>query len=118
MKKERFDISIDHAMMAGAKSAFDTCLKIAVAKAIGTGSNEGSATLKVGFDITNAVDEATGEVRRLPVFKYRAGFNVPMKDGIEATIGESSRLIQKENGGFMLVNGQISMDELMEDGEE
>ena len=36
---DKFDISIDHAMMIGAKTAFDTCLRAAVAKAIATGSD-------------------------------------------------------------------------------
>ena len=28
MKKQQFEISIDHAMMIGAKAAFDTCLLV------------------------------------------------------------------------------------------
>ena len=113
MKKQQFEISIDHAMMVGAKSAFDTCLRAAVAKAIGTGSDEGSATLRISFEILSTMDQETGEVRRMPVFKYKAGYSVPMKDSIDATIGESSRLIHDDDVGFMLVNGQVSMDELL-----
>lgn len=117
-RKQQFEISIDHAMMIGAKAAFDTCLRAAVAKAIGTGSDEGSATLKVSFEIFSVMDQDTGEIRRAPVLKYKAGYTVPMKESMDATIPESSRLIQNQDGGFLLVNGQISIDELMAEEED
>ena len=116
MKKQQFDISIDHPMMGGAKAAFDTCLKRAITKAISTGSNEGSATLKISFEIFDAVDQISGEMKTTPVFKFKTGFSVPIKESIDATIAESSVLVPGSNG-YMLVNGQISMDELiMSDG--
>ena len=115
-KKQQFEIGIDHALMIGAKSAFDTCLRMAVAKAIGTGSDEGSATLRISFDIVTAMDQETGEVKRLPVFKYKAGYSVPMKESMDATIAESSRLMESKDG-WMLVNGQVSMDELLAEDE-
>ena len=115
--KKQFDLSIDHKMLEGAKGAFDTCMKIAVAKAIATGSNEGSATLRVHFDIHQGMDSETGETFMLPEIKYKAGFSVPMKDAIDGKIIEASRLIRKKDGSFSLVNEQISMDELMDDDE-
>ena len=117
MKKQQFEISIDHAMMIGAKAAFDTCLRQAVARAIGTGSDEGSATLRISFEIVTAIDDETAEVKRLPIFKYKAGYSVPMKDSMEATIAESSRL-QESKDGWKLVNGQVSMDELLAEDDE
>ena len=117
-KKHHFEISIDHAMMIGAKAAYDTCLRAAVAKAISTGSDEGSATLKIGFEIFSSLDTETGEYRRTPVFKYKAGYTVPMKESLDATIAESSRLYPDDDVGFILVNGQISMDELMAEEEK
>ena len=112
--KERFDISIDHSMMRGAKEAFNACMRQAVARAIGTEAGEGSATLRISFEITTTVDKDTGEMVRVPIWKYKAGFSVPMKESLDATIPESSRLIQGKDG-WRLVNGQISIDELMED---
>ena len=115
-KKQQFEISIDHAMMIGAKAAFDTCLRAAVAKAIGTGSDEGSATLRISFEVLTAMDSETGEIRRMPVFKYKAGYSVPMKDSMDATIAESSRIVPGGDG-YLLVNGQVSMDELLAEDE-
>ena len=117
MKKQQFDISIDHAMMIAAKAAFDTCLRASVGKAIATGSDEGSATLKISFEIVTAMDNETGEIKRLPVFKYKAGYSVPMKESMDATIAMSSRLIEKD-GEWKLINGQVSMDELIAEDEE
>ena len=116
-KKQQFEISIDHAMMIGAKAAFDTCLRAAVAKAIGTGSDEGSATLKISFEIFSALDPETGEYRRTPVLKYKAGYSVPMKESMDATIAEKSRIVPGGDG-YLLVNGQVSMDELLAEEEE
>ena len=113
MKKQQFEISLDHTMLRGAKAAFDTCLRAAVAKAIGTGSDEGTATLKLGFEIMTALDRETGEYRRVPIMKYKASYSVPMKASMDATIDDESRLVPDEDLGYMLVNGQISMDELM-----
>ena len=117
MSKTQFEISIDHAMMAGAKQAFDKCLQMAVARAIGTGSDEGSAALKISFSIVTTVDEDTGELRRMPIWKYKAGFNVPMKESMDATIPETGNLIEQA-GGWKLVNGQISMEELLAEDED
>ena len=117
MSKKQFDISIDHPMMIAAKAAFDTCMRMAVGKAIGTGSDEGSATLRISFEIVTAMDNETGELKRLPVFKYKAGYSVPMKESMDATIVMSSRLIEKD-GSWKLVNGQVSMDELMAEDED
>ena len=117
MKKQQFDISIDHAMMIPAKSVFDTSLQMAVKKAIRTGSDEGNATLRISFEIVTAIDNETGELKRMPVFKYKAGYSVPMKESMDATIAMSSRLIEKD-GEWKLVNGQVSMDELMAEDEQ
>ena len=113
--KKKFELSIDHAMLIGAKAAFDTCLRAAVAKAIGTGSDEGNATLKISFEIVTAMDKETGELKRMPVMKYKASYSVPMKESLDAVIAESSRLIPDDEIGYMLVNGQISMDELLKE---
>ena len=116
MKKQQFEISIDHAMMIGAKAAFDSCLQLAIKKAIATGSDEGSANLKISFEIFSALDQETGEYKRTPVLKYKAGYSVPMKASMDATIAESSRIVPNDEG-YLLINGQVSMDELLAEDE-
>ena len=59
MKKQQFEISIDHNMLAAAKQCFDACLKEAVNRAIKTGSMEGSATVKISFELFKTVDQDT-----------------------------------------------------------
>ena len=115
--KKQFDISIDHAMMIGAKAAFDTCLGAAVGKAISTGSDEGSATLRISFEIMTTIDTETVELKRMPVFKYKAGYSVPMKDSIDGIIVHKCRMYKDEDmeGFFNLVSDQVTMEEAMED---
>ena len=117
-KKKQFELRIDHPMLIGAKAAFDTCLQAAIDKAISTGSDEGSATLKISFEIFSTTDMETGEFKRSPILKYKAGYSVPMKESLEATIAEKSRLVETDGNGFLLINGQISMDELMAEDSE
>ena len=110
--KKQFEISIDHAMLSGAKESFDQCLRLAFAKAISTGSYEGSAALKISFEILTVVDDDTGETAKEPEIRYKAGYSVPMKDSMDGTIVERSRLLVRD-GKLKLINGQISMDELL-----
>ena len=117
MSGKRFDIGIDHPMISEAKAALDQCMQLAVARAIETGSNEGSAALRISFTITTVMDEDSGELQRLPEWKYKAGFNVPMKESVEATIRESSKLVER-GGSWKLMNGQIHMDELLTEDED
>ena len=118
MKKQQFEISIDHEMLKGAKQSFDTCLRMAVKRAIGTGSYEGSATVKIHFEILKCIDRDTGEEFMTPEIKFKAGYSVPMKDGIDGTIIEKSRIMQGNDGQLMLVNDQVSMDELLAEDDE
>ena len=97
-KKQQFEISIDHTMMKGAKQAFDKCLQIAVTRAIATGSDEGSANLRISFEVLTSLDEKNGDLKRMPLFKYKAGYSVPMKESMDATIDESSRLESTKDG--------------------
>ena len=116
--KKQFEIGMDHPAMAGAKAGMGACLKAAIKKAIETGSNEGSATLKVNFEIFKTTDKDTGEIKTTPIIKCKFGYSVPMKQNGELTLTESCRIIQNKDGEFMLVQEQIGMDELLEDDEE
>lgn len=113
---KKFELSIDHPMLDKAKSGFNACLKAMVAKAIGTGSMEGTATLKISFEISDVTDGDTGEVYMAPGIKYKAQYAVPMKSGCEGTLVEKSRLHRDPERGWLMINGQITMDELMEEG--
>ena len=68
--------------------------------------------MKISFEIMTAMNQESGELQRMPLFKYKAGFNVPMKESMDATIAENSKLVESAEG-WKLINGQISMEELM-----
>jgi len=116
---QRVDFGIMNPVLDSARQGFDACLKMAVNRAISTGSKEGSATLKVGFELEDGIDEETGETYMIPTIKFKAGYSVPMKDSIDGEIIEQSRLWRGPDGKWLLVNNQISMDELLaEESEE
>ena len=116
--KKQFELSINHPVLEGARQGFDACLKAAIGRAIQTGSMEGSAAVKVSFEIEKVVNPDTGEWEMAPnikykAIKYKATYSVPMKDSIDGDVLDNSRLFQASEGGYMLVNNQVSMDELM-----
>ena len=114
---KRFDLSIDNPALSVAKSAFDSCIRRAVRKAIETDSMEGSATLKISFQLTDAVDQETGETFFAPVIEYKSGYSVPIKDSIDGIIVHKCRMYKDEDmeGFFNLVSDQVTMEEAMEE---
>ena len=117
MKKQQqqFDISIDHRLLIGAKQSFDSCLRSAVARAISTGSMEGSATLKVSFELKDDVDHDTGETFINPEIDFKSAYSVPLKDSIDGSVIDKCRIVPGSDGMYQLIAGQISMDELLEE---
>ena len=93
-------------------------MKMAVNRAIQTGSMEGSATLKVGFKLEKGIDADTGEIHMTPSIQFKAGYTVPMKDSIDGEIIEASRIFKGPEGEWLLVNNQITMDELLAEEDE
>ena len=112
-ERKRFDLSIDHPMLEQAKAGFNACMKAMVDRAISTGSMEGTVTLKIRFDITEEADRETGEFEKRPEIQYKAQFAVPIKEGCEAKIVEKSRLEPNPSGGWLMINDQVTIDELM-----
>lgn len=114
----KFELSIDNPMLKQAKTALNACLNAMVCQAVKTGSMEGTATLKISMEIVDAMDEITAEMKKIPEIKYKAAFSVPIKHSVDGKVTEHSSLQRDPEGGWLLVNGQISMDELMEDESE
>lgn len=117
-KKKRIDLGLDNPVMTAAKQAMTAIMKLAVARAIGTGSMEGTATLTVRFELEDAIDQKTGETFIIPKIDYKSRYAVPLKDSIDGKIMNPCRIIQTGEG-FCMISNQISMDEIMEElGEE
>ena len=116
--KKQFELSIDHAMLKTAKLALDNCLNLMISKAITTGSMEGKASLTISVEIVEAADNLTGEIQRIPEIKFKAGYSVPIKQSVDGKIVEQSSLLPKPEGGWALINGQVSMEELLSEQED
>lgn len=117
-KRKRIDLGLDNPVMTSAKQAMNEIMKLAVARAIGTGSMEGKATLTVRFELEDDFDKKTGEPFIRPKIDFKSMYAVPLKDSIDGKIMDPCRIIQ--NGErFCMISNQISMDEIMEElGEE
>lgn len=111
--KKRFELSLDHPVLISAKASLDTCLRAMVTKAISTHSNEGKASLTISIEIEEGVIEATGELVKQPVIKFKAGWSVPIKESEEGKLPAGHQLVLNPDGEWCLVNNQISMDEVI-----
>ena len=116
--KKRFELSLDHPVLAQAKLVMDNCMNDMVSKAIETGSMEGTATLKISMEIEDELDKQTGEIIKKPTIKFKVGWAVPIKRSAEGKLITDSHLARDNDGEWMLVSNQVSIDELMDDGED
>ena len=117
-KKKRIDLGLDNPVMTAAKQAMNSIMKLAVARAISTGSMEGTATLNIRFELEEDFDKKTGESFIRPKIEYKSRYAVPLKDSIDGKIMDPCRIIQTGEG-FCMISNQISMDEIMQElGEE
>lgn len=113
MGNARFEPSINHALLIPARRAFNECLKNAINSAIRTGAMEGSAQLKVSFELTKCLKTETAEFEIVPQIKFKATSSVPMKDSIDGKVVEKATVREDKDWGWILVNNQISMDEMI-----
>lgn len=115
--KNRIDLSLDNPILTAAKQAMNTCMRFAVQRAVSTGSMEGKATLSIKFELEDSIDHETGETYISPKIDFKSGYSVPLKDGIDGTVMDTCRIIPRADGQLCLINGQISMDEIMAEDE-
>ena len=114
-KKQRIDLGLDNPILLAAKQAMNSCMKLAVQRALSTGSMEGSASLKISFELEEAIDKDTGETYISPKIDYKSSYSVPLKDSIDGTVIDICRILPGNDGKYLLINNQISMDELLEE---
>lgn len=113
--KKRFELSLDHPVLAQAKLVMDNCLKAMVSKAIETGSMEGTATLKISMEIEDALDKQTGEIIKKPTIKFKVGWAVPIKNSAEGKLITDSHLARDNDGDWRLINNQLSVEDILAD---
>ena len=118
--KKRFELSMDHPSLVGAKIALDKCLMAMVNKAVETRSMEGTATLKINMEILDVLNDETNEWEKKPSIKFKVGWSVPIKENAEGKLMDicDGQLVRNPDGNWCLINNQVSIDELMggEDG--
>ena len=111
--REPFELSIDNPVLVSAKASLDTCLRAMVTRAISTHSNEGKASLTISMEIEEGVIEATGELVKQPVIKFKAGWSVPIKESEEGKLPAGHQLVLNPDGDWCLINNQVTIDEVM-----
>ena len=114
---KKFEMSIDHPTLAGTKLGFDACLKRGIRRAIATGANEGTVQLTVRFEIEERMDRETGETYKVPFMKFKARYSVPQKEGCDGEMTEICRIVEGPGNEYLLVNNQVSMEEILQNQE-
>ena len=112
---KRFELSMDHPSLVGAKIALDKCLMAMVNKAVETRSMEGTATLKINMEILDVLNDETNEWEKKPSIKFKVGWSVPIKANAEGKLMDicDGQLVRNPDGKWCLINNQVSIDELI-----
>ena len=108
-------LRIDNPVLACAKASLDFCLQEMMKKAVKTGSMEGTVTLKISVELEERTDSGTGEIFLKPEIKYKATSSVPMKSDLDGKVMGLQKMRRNIDGDWLLVDNQVSMDELMEE---
>lgn len=108
-------LRIDNPVLACAKASLDFCLQEMMKKAVKTGSMEGTVTLKIAVELEESTDSVTGEYFLKPEIKYKATSSVPMKSDLDGKVMGLQKMRRNNEGDWLLVDNQVSMDELMEE---
>lgn len=113
-------LTIDHPALVQAKAGFNALLQHTINKAITTGSMEGTVTLKLKFEITEEKDQGTGEIKKVPKIGFKSTATVPLKHECEGTVTEPCTIMvdPRSEGRYLLMDNQITIDELLEGDEE
>lgn len=113
-------LTIDHPALLQAKAGFNTLLQHTINKAIVTGSMEGSVTLKLKFEISEDKDRETGEIRKVPKIGFKSTASVPLKSECEGSVTEPCTIMvgPRSEGNYLLLDNQITFDELLMDGDD
>lgn len=125
MKKTDFQIGLNHPDFTGIRETMDAALNHTLLRMTDGNFSEGSVTLKIVIEIAEDqqgnVDPETGEIIRKPVFGGKVSINIPQKASADIPTVIGNKLeYDAERKRFVMINPQISMDELLseEDSEE
>lgn len=111
-------LRIDNPVLACAKASLDYCLQEMMKKAVSTGSMEGKTTLTINVELEEWKDKDTGEIFLKPEIKYKATSSVPMKSDMDGKVMGLKRMQRNRDGDWLLVDNQVTMDDIMEEGED
>lgn len=123
MKMTDYQIGINHPDFSHIRETMDKCLNTTLQKMISRHFTEGSVTIKIDIGIKDnpedpsvEVDPETGEIMPVPTFGGKVTINIPQKASasLPAVFGHGLRY-DDENERYLMINPQISMDELIPD---
>ena len=126
MKKTDYQIGINHPDFTNIREALDKCLNTTLQKMVSRHFTEGTVTMKIDIGLKTdpedpavEIDPETGEIMPVPTFGGKVTINIPQKASasLPAIFGHGLRY-DDENGSFLMINPQISMDELISDEQE
>lgn len=110
------ELSINGELFDETRDNLDMAMKILLNRMISTGIKKGAVSLKVGIELKEIIND-NGEVIRMPDISYNVGMGMTEKDTLKGNLQRGLIMKRSACGRLMVSTDQISMDELIQEGE-
>lgn len=110
------ELTINGELFEEFRNNADMAMKILVNRMISTRINKGTVSMKIGIEMKEFIDD-NGEMVRMPDISYSIGMGMSEKDTLKGNLQRGLMLKRGLNGVLMVGTDQISMDELIAEGE-
>lgn len=110
------ELSINGELFDETRDNLDMAMKILLNRMISTGIKKGAVSLKVGIELKEIIND-NGEVIRMPDISYSVGMGMTEKDTLKGNLQRGLIMKRSACGRLMVSTDQISMDELIQEGE-
>ena len=110
------ELTINGELFEETRNNLDMAMKILINRMISTGIKKGAVSLKVGIELKEIINDS-GEVIRMPDISYSVGMGMTEKDTLKGNLQRGLIMKRSPCGKLMVSTEQISMDELIREGE-
>lgn len=97
------------------RALMDAMLNKAIEKMEAAGVSEGTVMGQIGIKLNRRVDDITNEVEIRPKFVFNTTMSIPVKVSDKDEADDDFFIFKDKNGRFKICDGQVSMDDILED---
>lgn len=110
------ELTINGKLFDEFRNNIDAAMLILINRMISTRINKGTISAKIGIEIKEYAND-NGEIVRTPDISYSIGMGMSEKDSIKGNLQRGLYLRRGSTGRLLIGTDQISMDEIIREGQ-